>query len=189
VELAEPVETWIHRFKYPAPGLAGLDPAPLAAVRSLVREAARRAPGPAPDLVVPVPMHPRRLRARGFSPAALLARAVARERGACLDCVALGRLRDTPSQTGLSREARRRNVRDAFRARRRLPPRVWLVDDVVTTGATLGEAARALRAGGARHVVGVCAAYRVAGAGLTRPRRPAPSPGSPPPDAPGRRAS
>ena len=71
---------------------------------------------------------------------------------------ALERLRDGPSQTGLDRSARRRNVANVFRAQQRVPPRVWLVDDVTTTGATLDEAARALRRAGAREVIGVCAA-------------------------------
>ena len=124
----------------------------------LCLEAGARAPTPGPDLVVPVPLHPRRLRARGFNPATLMARSLARDLRVRLDPVALGRVRDTPSQTGLDRRARRRNVRSAFVARVRVPPRIWLVDDVVTTGSTLGEAARALRRAGARSVVGICAA-------------------------------
>jgi len=69
-------------------------------------------------------------------------------------------VRDTPSQTGLDRRARARNVAGAFRVRRgaRIPSRVWLVDDVVTTGATLREAARALRHAGARRIVAICVA-------------------------------
>ncbi len=154
----------LQRFKYPRPGLSGLDPGATAAARALIREAAAAAP--APHLVVPVPLHPRRLRARGFNPAAVLARAAARARGARCDPVALVRVRDTPSQTGLSRSARRANVRGAFRARprARIPARVWLVDDVVTTGSTLREAARALRRAGAREVVAVCAARTPLGA-------------------------
>ena len=72
----------------------------------------------------------------------------------------LVRTRDTPTQTGLDRRARARNVAGAFRATTAssLPGRVWLVDDVVTTGATLFEAARALRRVGAGAVVGVCVA-------------------------------
>jgi ComF family protein len=153
------VERWIHRFKYPERGLAGLDPAPRAVAEALVRRAAARAPAPAPQLVVAVPLHPRRLRRRGFNPAGLLARAVGREVGAPVDAVALRRLRDTPSQTGLDRGARRRNVRGAFAARRAVPARVWLVDDVATTGSTLAACARSLRRAGARRVVGVCAAF------------------------------
>jgi ComF family protein len=159
VEYQGAAEAWIRRFKYPRPGLAGLDPAPLAVAALLIREAASRAPEPGPQLVVPVPLHPRRLRDRGFNPAALLARRLARDLGLSWDPVALARLRDTPSQTGLDRPARRRNLRGAFRARRPVPPRVWIVDDVVTTGSTLAAAARALRRAGADRVVGVCVAH------------------------------
>jgi ComF family protein len=153
------VARWIHRFKYPPVGLGGLDPGPAAVVCALVREAASQAPGPA-GLVVPVPLHAARLRARGFNPAAVLARSLARAWQLPLDPCALRRVRDTPSQTGLDRRQRARNVADAFRIRRRggLPGRVWLVDDVVTTGSTLEEAARALRSGGVQRVVGLCAA-------------------------------
>jgi predicted amidophosphoribosyltransferase len=70
----------------------------------------------------------------------------------------LQRIRDTPSQTDLDRAQRRRNVQGAFRARSGAPPRIWLVDDVVTTAATLEDAARALREAGASCVVGIVAA-------------------------------
>ena len=156
-EFAGTTEAWIRRFKYPRPGLAGLDPGACAVAHWLASLAADAPPG-RPELVVPVPLHPRRLHTRGFNPACELARVVARRTGARLAPTALRRLRDTPSQTGLGRSARARNVRGAFRARRALPDHVWLVDDVVTTGATLSEAARALRSAGARHIVGVCAA-------------------------------
>ena len=151
VWLEPPVTDWIHAFKYPPRGLRGLAPGPLALVAELAARSTRRAPGPAPDLVVPVPLHPRRLRARGFNPALVVARAVARAAAAPLAATALARVRDTPSQTGLSAAARRRNVRGALRARRAVPARVWIVDDVITTGATLREAAtRADRSRGSR---------------------------------------
>lgn len=154
------VEDWIQRFKYPRRGWRGLDPAPLGVVRQLVLEAARAAPGPSPASIVPVPLHPRRLRERGFNPAALLARSIARELRCRFDATLLVRVRDTPSQTGLDRRARRANVRGAFQVRPgvRAPRVVWLVDDVVTTGSTLIECARALRRAGARQVVAVCVA-------------------------------
>jgi ComF family protein len=161
VPYAGEIEHAIHRFKYPRPGLLGLDPAPEALLCALLLDAAARLDGPRPDLIVPVPQHPAGLRRRGFNPAALLARAVARARGLPLAPRALEKLRDTPSQTGLDRHARRRNVAHVFRTRPglRLPPRVWLIDDVITTGATLEEAARAARRGGAREVSGLCVAH------------------------------
>lgn len=158
VAYAGEVPGWMQRFKYPGTGLSGLDPAPIGILRGLIAESARQAPGPAPDLVVPVPLHALRLRARGFNPAVPLARAVAAEVGAPCECVALERIRDTPSQTGLDRRERRRNVAGAFRCRAAMPETVWLVDDVLTTGATLSECARALRGRGARRIVAVCAA-------------------------------
>jgi ComF family protein len=149
---------WLQAFKYPASGIAGADPTPGAVLCSLVREAAQDVPGPPPGAVIPVPLHPRRLRARGFNPAAVLARALSECSGAPMDTRALRRLRDTPSQTGLDRRGRRRNVARAFLCCGRVPRVVWLVDDVVTTGATLSECARMLRRNGARRVVGLCAA-------------------------------
>lgn len=175
---AGPVEDFVHRFKYPRPGLLGLDPGPRAVASVLVREAAALAPHSA-EIVVPVPLHPARLRQRGFNPATLLARSLARAHGLALAPRGLERVRDTASQTGLDRRARALNVAGAFRARRgeRIPARVWLVDDVVTTGSTLAEAARALRRAGARRVVALCAARTLLE--FTRATPDPPSPRSP----------
>ena len=149
---------WLQAFKYPARGLAGLDPTPIAVVCQLIRDAAMRAPGPDPHLVIPVPLHRRRLRTRGFNPATTLAREVVRARGGTLATHALTRTRDTPSQTGLGRSARRRNVAGAFHCGRLEGDVVWLIDDVVTTGATLAECARRLRHNGAKRVLAICVA-------------------------------
>ncbi len=155
-------QAWMQRFKYPRPGPMGLDPAARRVVEDWVRAAVLRRPGPPPDAVVPVPLHPRRLRERGFNPAALLARAAARQLSRPLASpTLLVRLRDTPSQTPLDRPARRVNVAGAFRGEKP-QNRGWetllLVDDVATTGATLVAAARALRRAGFRHVDAICAA-------------------------------
>jgi ComF family protein len=150
---------WVQRFKYPQPGFRGLDPGADAVAIAWALRAAH-ALDAVPDAVVPVALHPRRLRERGFSPPVMLARAIAREVGARFAPVLLERVRDTPSQTGLNRRDRRRNVANAFRARGPAPPRVWLVDDVVTTGATLAAAARALRRAGAREICALAAAHR-----------------------------
>ncbi len=148
---------WIREFKYESSWQVSLGAQPRARIRAIAQAAAARVPGAAPDALVPMPLHRRRLRARGFNPSLGVARELTRVVQAPV-AHALVRTRDTPSQTGLDRRARRRNVTKAFTARGPVPSRVWLVDDVVTTGATLEAAARSLRSAGAREVVGVCLA-------------------------------
>ena len=104
------------------------------------------------DRVVPVPMHWRRRLMRGTSAAEGLARALAADLRLPWSRE-LRRWRATPMQNELPAELRPGNVRDAFRARRRLPgARILLVDDVLTTGATLSACARVLLEGGAASV-------------------------------------
>ena len=108
------------------------------------------------DLVVPVPLHPRRLAERGFNQAALLASPIAAELGVPRRARALERIRDTPKQAELDRESRAANVEGAFRCASPKAVegrRVLLVDDVRTTGATLSACAATLLASGARSVV------------------------------------
>ena len=105
------------------------------------------------ELIVPVPLHYTRLMTRGFNQSAWLAQAAGRR--VCID--AQKRTCRTPSQAGLSTRARRRNVTGAFnvrRARRKLVEgrHVLLVDDVLTTGATLNACMRALKRAGARQI-------------------------------------
>lgn len=106
------------------------------------------------DAVVPVPLHWRRRRERGFNQAELLARAIAKAaRRPCSR--ALVKITERPPQAGLSAAARRRNAAGAYRPR--LPAglvgkRLLLVDDVFTTGATVEECSRALLRAGARSV-------------------------------------
>jgi ComF family protein len=151
----------IHALKFGGrPVLA----APLG--RLLAEAGAAALPVPAmewADALVPVPLHPTRLAERGFNQAELLtAPCAARWRRPLLGR-ALVRMRATRPQTDLDVAARRANVRDAFRVvrpteiqgRRRL-----LIDDVLTTGATVAAAARALRAAGAA-AVGVLTLARV----------------------------
>lgn len=105
------------------------------------------------DAVVPVPLHPARLRARGFNQAALLARPVARALGVPLATSVLRRVRDTAPQAGLDAAARSVNVRAAFVARGVRWANVLLIDDVHTTGSTLAECATALTRAGAERVI------------------------------------
>jgi ComF family protein len=105
------------------------------------------------EAVVPVPLARERERERGFNQAELLAQRVARRLGVPARPRWLRRVRATRPQSDLDASERRANVRGAFRASPEVAGRhVLVVDDVLTTGATLGECARALRDGGARRV-------------------------------------
>ena len=129
---------------------------------TLLARERRRAAAPLPDLVVPVPLHPLRLRERGYNQAAELARFAARELSLPLDCTALRRTRATCEQTGLRSGARVANVSGAFAVTRPLRGlRLALVDDVVTTGSTVGAAFAALEAAGAGSVELWVAAHAV----------------------------
>lgn len=115
------------------------------------------------DLVMPVPLHASKLRDRGYNQAALLAEALGRSLDRPHFADLLVRVRPTPTQTRLHAEDRRRNVKGAFSA---AGAEAWirartilLVDDVMTTGATLSEAAAVLREAGAWRVWAVTVAH------------------------------
>lgn len=149
VRYEPPIDGVIHRFKYSgrpdlARELASLWPAALDLAGSLL---------------VPVPLHPRRLAERGYNQAALLASAVARRHGGSVIARALVRRRHTEQQARLARAERLSNLHGAFevaRSGRLAMRRVVLVDDVVTTGATAAACVAALERAGAR-VAGVLA--------------------------------
>lgn len=126
----------------------------LAAGRLLAQLAADALAGaPRPQLLLPVPLHPARLRQRGYDQALELARPLARALSVPLCADRLFRLRATAAQSELGASARRRNVRDAFALRPGpLPAHVVVFDDVMTTGATLAECCRTLRQAGVARV-------------------------------------
>jgi ComF family protein len=107
------------------------------------------------ETIIPVPLHPRRKRRRGFNQAAVLARGLAAWSGKPVHDGLLARRSDIPAQAGLNASERKRNVAGAFFVRRpeKAAGRVFLlVDDVYTTGSTAAECCRALLRAGARDV-------------------------------------
>ncbi|MGI9213825.1 MAG: ComF family protein [Methylococcaceae bacterium] len=106
-----------------------------------------------PEVIVPVPLHPRRYWERGFNQSAEIATELSRHLGIPMDVHLATRIRHTPAQAGLSAKDRKLNLRKAFRIRtHRLPAHIAIVDDVVTTGTTVNELAAALRKAGVRQI-------------------------------------
>lgn len=125
----------------------------LASANFLGRALAQLASPLRPDLVLPVPLAPARLAERGFNQALELARPLARALGAPLELSRIHRRRDTAPQASLPWKERKRNIRHAFECEIDLAGKtVLVVDDVMTTGATLDELARTLKAHGATRV-------------------------------------
>lgn len=137
-----PVDRIIHALKY----------GHQLAVAGWLGEALAALPVDA-DLLMPLPLHPSRLAERGFNQSIEIARPLARRLRRPLILDALIRSRATPAQAELPLKERARNVRGAFECRQDLGGRsVLLVDDVMTSGATLDEAARVLKLHGASRV-------------------------------------
>jgi ComF family protein len=139
-----PLDRLVRRFKF-----AG----DLAVGRWLALQLAGRVAGAHPDLLVAPPLTRARLRARGFNQALELAKVVARRVGTRCDIAGLAKARETAPQLGLGRRERRANLRDAFRCDLRLEGKhVAIVDDVMTTGATMDAMAAVLKQCGAARV-------------------------------------
>jgi ComF family protein len=142
---AFPIDAAIQRLKY-AP-----DPTLIAPLAALLAELA--ATEPRPDLLVPMPASRAQLRGRGFNQAVELARPSVHGLGLTLGVDTVARVRDGQPQASLPWDERAANVRGAFACTADLSGlRVAIVDDVMTTGATLEELARTLKRAGAREV-------------------------------------
>ncbi|MBI4063399.1 MAG: ComF family protein [Elusimicrobia bacterium] len=149
----EPLTRLIHKIKYEQKDW--IVDALIPALRDFLAKARLQ---DAVDAVVPVPLHPRRLRSRGFNQAELIGRAVGEILGKPVYGDVLKRLKSTRPQMSLAQSQRRKeNVKGAFGpAGRTLNPdqRVLLVDDVATTGATLQECGRVLGGMGVKKIIG-----------------------------------
>lgn len=123
------------------------------ALARLLANAASQARRPLPDVFIPVPLHRRRLRERGYNQSLEIARFLGRSMRTPIAARAATRVRDTQPQATLSEGQRAQNVRHAFRADWPLEGmRVAIVDDVMTTGHTVDALARALRRQGASFI-------------------------------------
>jgi len=149
-----PIVDWVHGLKYRA------DLALARRLGALLALHLQRGRAPMPELVIPMPLFPGRLRQRGFNQARELARPLAHTLRLPMDPGAVRRVRDTADQTELSARERRRNLRGAFEAtpRRVAGRHVAIVDDVLTTGASCDALASALRRAGAQRIDVWCVA-------------------------------
>lgn len=131
----------------------------LALANYLGRHLVAIAAGVVADLIVPLPLHPTRLRERGFNQALELARPVGRATGLPIDTRSCRRVRHTPAQAELPWRERIKNIRGAFHCNSDFSgKRVLLVDDVMTTGASINECARTLKLHGAASVTALVVA-------------------------------
>lgn len=138
-----PVSDLVARFKYHARLDLG---------RILASELRVAVSDSRPALLLPVPMDPSGLRRRGYNQAGELARWLSAQLGIPWSAGHLARVRGAAHQRELDRAQRRRNLRGVFSCRDRLPEHVAVVDDVVTTGATVNEISATLRRAGAQEI-------------------------------------
>ncbi|HXG00535.1 MAG TPA: phosphoribosyltransferase family protein [Bacteroidota bacterium] len=149
------VQTLIHRLKYAEMPVVGIE------LGKYVAVALAGLLHAVPDaVIIPVPLHRAKVRERGYNQSDYIARGISNLTGLPVHTRLLRRRRFTATQTRLNREERRANVRDAFEVNRTITPNASfiLVDDVITTGATILECARVLRRYGAARVYAASAA-------------------------------
>lgn len=141
-----PVDALIHSLKYQT----NLAVAPILASLLIKQLKAKEMMS---DIIIPMPLHPIRLRERGFNQAMEISRYISKHMGITLLPDSCNRIKHTPPQTGLPWKARQKNIHKAFSCKINLSGKhVALVDDVMTTGATLNELAKVLRKQGASEI-------------------------------------
>ena len=158
---AGPLRNAVHKLKYESDTPPGKGRWRHLVSDALSVDASWVAEDGTPPVLVPVPLHPAKKRARGYNQSELLAQELGRLTTWRVD-KGLERVKNTRSQVGLRADERASNVADAFEWRGGdMPERILLVDDVCTTGSTLTQCALALRARGSEHVYAVTVAKAV----------------------------
>ena len=105
------------------------------------------------DIIMPIPLHPRRLEKRGYNQAGVLAEALGKKLGIPVDEKNLKRRKNTKPQKELNHRERQKNMKNAFIVRKKLKEEnILLVDDIYTTGSTIEEAAKELKKAGAQNI-------------------------------------
>lgn len=120
---------------------------------TLFTQALRKHQQPLPDIIIPAPLHPKRLRQRGFNQTAILAKHISKQLNIKYDKYHCTRIKHCRPQMKLSASERRQNIKQAFYCDMDLTGlTVVILDDVITTGSTLTDMARAIKKAGAGHV-------------------------------------
>ncbi len=158
---AWPIDKMIQQFKFGANLAMGRVLGRLLAhhLTGIRRPISMAAAGTAPPIVVPVPLHRRRLWQRGFNQATELARTIGLIHPLAIRSELCGRVRDTAAQSAMRAEERHKNVQKAFALRgKTVPERIVIIDDVMTTGSTCAELARTFKSQGTGQVLVWCLA-------------------------------
>lgn len=154
---APPLSQWIHHFKFHHAYWYDIALARLLLLA--IKKAQRTHSLILPDVIMPVPLHPKRQWSRGYNQAELLARPLAKWLKIPIDCHSLQRKCHTPPQHELSRKERLKNLRNAFQyTPQQSYTRIALIDDVITTGSTLNEICLLLRKQGVQEIQVWCLA-------------------------------
>ncbi|MCS7203346.1 MAG: ComF family protein [Thermodesulfovibrio sp.] len=114
------------------------------------------------DILVPVPLHPKKLKTREFNQSAILAKEISNSLRIPLSLTILKKIKDNPPQVSLKASERKLNVKDVYSVSKDIKNlKIGLVDDVITTGATLAECAKVLKRAGAKEVHAITVAKTV----------------------------
>lgn len=153
-----PISTWISRLKFQQQLIYARLFGYLLTEKIIIEWYHNRS---LPNLIIPVPLHPQRLRERGFNQALEIARPITKTCHIPIDAISTTRIKSTMAQSGLSGTERKRNIQSAFASSNAYHGQhIAVLDDVVTTGQTIGEFCQLLKSKGA-HTIDVWCCARV----------------------------